>query len=854
MKIVWESKKIGNELINIYYSIDDGYNWVLLSDRMVDTGFYVWDVPHLEYVFDNCLIKITTNSNKISKISKSFKIINETNKIRITHPNGGDLIESGSWFNIEWESDGLKSDLFKILFSTTGGRTWDRLESRLLNTNKYLWKVPVIESENCKIKIVAVENEKINDVSEREFSVSKKSKIKISNPSDKLEYYPNQNMIIQWSSVNVRGKKVNIYYSINSGKDWETIVRGAPNSKYFEWEIPDLELTSDLSKIKIELSNNIKINDINKGHFVLYGKPTISMQSPDQNNLIIEDNSTYKIIWNSKNIRENRINLYYSDNAGYLWKPIAKDIFNQGYYNWIIPSLGSINCIFKIESSVEPETFSISDYNLSITEKPLIIIENNFEDEVFNAFDSLTLNWRSYNLSDKYLDILLSTDNGKKWNILHENIIDDKIEKIEVPFIARTSSECKIKIIDRYDVNNFSTTNGSFDIIRPKGQINLLSNEIKEYNYNQVKTVHWESEYLNDKKGELYYSLNEGKDWIFENEVNLSETYYKWDIPNLENSFDKCLLKILPIDAEYDFSDNLSFYKINAAPFISIANDSRDTVKTNMPFNISISIKNSDQKFYNLYYSLSKGLKWVAIENKVNLEEYFWNVPSLKGFRSILIKAELGIDNSIASIKKFDVLEQSINLTLLSPNGNEKYEIGDEINIVWSIKKIYDKTIDIFYSIDGGLNWKNIELGAKNSGTYKWIVNENIKTSNDCKIKIQSNVNKQIFDVSDQLFSIKGIRDAFNIITPNGGDLIYKGTSTFIYWEDNFSDITKVNIFYSLNAGKDWTLIIENTDNNGVYNWVLPNDIQSSKKCLIKIVSSFDKRKLSLSDNTFTIK
>ena len=36
---------------------------------MVDTGFYIWDVPHLEHVFDNCLIKINTNSNKISKIS-----------------------------------------------------------------------------------------------------------------------------------------------------------------------------------------------------------------------------------------------------------------------------------------------------------------------------------------------------------------------------------------------------------------------------------------------------------------------------------------------------------------------------------------------------------------------------------------------------------------------------------------------------------------------------------------------------------------------------------------------------------------------------------------------------------------
>ena len=50
-KILWESKKIGNELINIYYSIDDGYNWIILADRMVDSGLYIWDVPHLDDIF-----------------------------------------------------------------------------------------------------------------------------------------------------------------------------------------------------------------------------------------------------------------------------------------------------------------------------------------------------------------------------------------------------------------------------------------------------------------------------------------------------------------------------------------------------------------------------------------------------------------------------------------------------------------------------------------------------------------------------------------------------------------------------------------------------------------------------------
>jgi len=209
----------------MYYSIDDAHNWKILGDRMVDTGLYIWDVPHLDDIFYDCFIKISTNSGKATQISQKFTIVNETNKIQIKNPNGGELVEAGSRYNVQWNSNGLKSDLFKILFSSNNGRTWDRLESRVLNTNEYFWKVPIIESENSKIKIVAVENENIYDISEQTFTISKLSKLKISNPINKQKYYANKNMTINWNVINVRGKKVNIYYSRDKGLTWKVIER-----------------------------------------------------------------------------------------------------------------------------------------------------------------------------------------------------------------------------------------------------------------------------------------------------------------------------------------------------------------------------------------------------------------------------------------------------------------------------------------------------------------------------------------------------------------------------------------------------------------------------------------------------
>ena len=147
-----------------------------------------------------------------------------------------------------------------------------------------------------------------------------------------------------------------------------------------------------------------------------------------------------------------------------------------------------------------------------------------------------------------------------------------------------------------------------------------------------------------------------------------------------------------------------------------------------------------------------------------------------------------------------------------------------------------------------------IDLGVRNSGKYTWNTIDKNLNSKKCKIKVQSNIDNNIFDVSDGLFSIQSTSESFNIITPNDGDILYRGTSTFIYWNNIDKNIGNVDIFYSLNKGNDWFLIKRNLDNVGKYNWAVPRDISSSNQCLIKITSSNDRKLVDYSDKTFKIK
>ena len=802
-------------------------------------------------MYKECFIKISSNSNKASTISSQFTIINQSNKIRINNPNGGELIESGKAITIKWEANGLKANLFKILFSKNLGNSWERIESRVLNANEYLWITPDIESEDCLIKIISVENEDIYDISEQPFKISKNPTLKISNPLENQSYYSEEGILIQWNTVNVRGKKVNIYYSIDKGRKWNVLKRGVLNKGSFQWDISDFDITSTVSKIKIELSNNIRIKDVNKGYFTIYGKPEINLLS--KTNLIIEDKSIYRINWISKNIRENRINIYYSINSGKEWKPIEIDLLNKDFYDWVVPNLKTVECIFKIESTVQSNINSISEHPIKITEKPLIAINNNLNNLNLTLSDSIQLNWESYNLSDKYIDILYSEDSGKNWKYLYENIINIGSKKIEVPFVSKTSEKCKIKIVDSNNKDTYSISSGFFKIKRPKGSIDLLSSKIKIYDYNDTMRVIWDHKYLYDKIGKFYYSLDSGETWNFINEINISEGYLDWEIPNLEFTFNKCIIKILIDAAEYDFIDSLGFFQINPAPFINILNN-KDTVKTNMPFEIKIASKNIDSLSYSLYYSLTRGVNWKEIKSNISDSKYLWNVPSIKGYKNILLKVQLNNDDNINDTVKMSVLEKSANILILEPNGKEKYSVNDKISIIWSIKKIYDKTIDIYYSKDAGLNWHEVELGVRNSGKYTWSIIDKSLNCKKCKIKIQSNLDNNIFDVSDGLFSITAISESFNIITPNDGDILHRGTSTFIYWDNIDKKIESVDLFYSLDKGNNWFLIKRNLDNIGKYNWAVPRDIFSSNQCLIKIVSSNNSKLVDYSDKLFIIK
>jgi len=263
---------------------------------------------------------------------------------------------------------------------------------------------------------------------------------------------------------------------------------------------------------------------------------------------------------------------------------------------------------------------------------------------------------------------------------------------------------------------------------------------------------------------------------------------------------------------------------------------------------------------FKLMYSTDYGASWILIEKGVEGSSYDWVVPVVKKTKAgCLIKVvsynEKGKKiNGDRSDKVFTIR----GLTITSPNGGEVLASGSNYEISWEINGTDEADqATLFYSLDGGLSWKEIETVSGNPGTYSWDVPAPKKNSKKCLVKVVAyDDGKKIgVDKSDGVFTIEVVK----VESPNGGETVASGDTVTIEWTTNETKkpVQKVKLFYTKNGGKTWTLIkkIKGSD-PGSYDWTIPDVSKEKSKCKVKVVLIGENGKIfgkDVSDSYFTI-
>ena len=98
-------------------------------------------------------------------------IIAEPSSIHLQDPNGSEIIVGGTTYEIAWNNTGTVDSVL-IEFSIDNGYTWSEVYPRNIgNTGSYDWLVPIVDSQQCKVRLTNTADLNVYDTTDGLFTV-----------------------------------------------------------------------------------------------------------------------------------------------------------------------------------------------------------------------------------------------------------------------------------------------------------------------------------------------------------------------------------------------------------------------------------------------------------------------------------------------------------------------------------------------------------------------------------------------------------------------------------------------------------------------------------------------------------
>ncbi|MBU0561538.1 MAG: T9SS type A sorting domain-containing protein [Bacteroidetes bacterium] len=577
-----------------------------------------------------------------------------------------------------------------------------------------------------------------------------------------------------------------------------------------------------------------------KYYFNTYG-PQLDLYYP-LSGASLQIDQEIEILWNATNI--GNVKLDYSTNNGINWYTITTVPGVWGSYNWIIPYITDNEFLLRISDVLNP----------SISVESGLLIANDPPAE----WTPVT-NIGQYSFYDVFF---IGEDTG--WALTSSKIFSTSDGGINwVEQIGGLSSMKSIYFVDY--MNGWAvgsqgkilkTTDGGLNWLNVGGLVNKYLYDI--YFYDLLNG------WVAVEDGSILKSIDGGNNW---------------EIINIPTSSD--VKKVF-------FPDPLIGYAIAAdfGEFYKSFDGGVNWLQLNLSGGqngdpVSIYFINQDigwliTSHSNCLKTIDGGANWTSVEvaqeylkDVVFLDEQTGWIAGSNGFTSRTMDGgstweyvSSGVEDHLQSIYFFDIyngwacgggslLKYTGDATpfvqVLSPNGNEDFYFGDQIDIEWESSNT--DNVKVEYSTNNGSYWSTIVSSTvASTGTFPWLV-PNIASDNYL-VKISNVENSAFYDISDFTFSIIDTTVSLTITDPNGGESLNANQIFPITW--NQINVENIKLEYSIDAGDNWSQIIASFPAVvGTYHWRVPNT--PSENCLVRISDNADEMIVDVSETVFTI-
>ena len=192
----------------------------------------------------------------------------------VVQPNGGEVLASGSTYEIRWNADPDEVK-FKLEYSKNNGQTWMPIQDNVTGKS-YNWKVPAPPNnkKNCRVKVIGYDSSGVKvgeNTSDSTFTIEV---LKVTTPDGGETLKSNEVFFIKWDT-NATKKPVAdtyLYYSLNGGSTWKSLAISTDNLGWYPWQVPKVKSAKTNCKVKVVLkdaSGNVVGSDVSEGIFTI---------------------------------------------------------------------------------------------------------------------------------------------------------------------------------------------------------------------------------------------------------------------------------------------------------------------------------------------------------------------------------------------------------------------------------------------------------------------------------------------------------------------------------------------------------------------------------------------------------
>ncbi|MCP4221247.1 MAG: hypothetical protein GY765_41860, partial [bacterium] len=630
-----------------------------------------------------------------------------------------------------------------------------------------------------------------------------------------------QTVGITWvTSANVG--PVSIQYSKN-GSDYVDIITTTDNDASYDWLVP-IEAVGLTTTIKIrEVGGDV--SDVSDAVFTVIAPVanTITVTAPNGGeNWEVGSNQTIGWI-SSGSIANVKIDLS-TDNGG-SWDGIAASTPNNGSFSWTVTDTPSTACLIRITDTASSTTDN-SDTAFTITRPGLTLTSPN-GGENWETGTTETISWTSIGT---IANVKIELYRNSAWEQLSASTANTGSYSWAISEPASTN--CKVRISDAAKATTLDESDTVFTLTKP-GLTLTSPNGGEDWETGTTKTISWTSiGTIANVKIELFRNGA----WELLNASVTNTDSYSWAVS--EPASTNCKVRISDAAKATTFDESDAVFTITK-PGITVTtpNGGEDwETGNNQTINWT-----STGTITNVKIELFRNSVWEVLSaSEANSGSYGF---MLEGEASTSCKVRISDVAKPATTDESDAVFSTTKpgITILSPNGNEDWEVGTGKTITWnSVGTIANVKIELFRN---GV-WEELKSSEANDGSMDWTVTGNGAT--DCKVRISDAANTEVTDESDAVFTIT--KPSITVTSPNGNDDWEVGTTKTITWS---SVGTIANVKIELFRNGAWEELKSSETNDGSMDWTVTGN--GATDCKVRISDAANTEVTDESDAVFTI-